>query len=171
VFAAHFAAALAIKTREPRAPVTALVVGAFVPDIIWVVLAVAGIEPAQKATFFDDWSHSLCMVVLWAVLYAACFAASRGWPVAIAAGAAVLSHFVLDFPIHPKPLGLFPFSRVRLSLGLSNVPALTYWYVQLAVVLILLGVYAWQGARLRVPATSLTQSCAMVLALHLVMLP
>jgi hypothetical protein len=171
VFAAHFAAALAIKTREPKAPATVLLIGAFVPDIIWVVLALTGVEPAATATFFDDWSHSLLMVVLWAVLYAACFVRSRGWPVAIAAGAAVLSHFFLDLPIHPKPLGLYPYSHVRLSVGLASVAPLSYWYVQLVVVLALLAVYVWQGARIRVPRSRLTQTCIFVLALHLLLAP
>ena len=70
MYAPHFAAALAIKARTPEAPLWALLTGAFVPDLLWIVLARIGIEPAQTSNFFDGWSHSLISVVVLATLYA-----------------------------------------------------------------------------------------------------
>ena len=61
MYVAHFAGALAIKSRVPKAPTWALLVGAFIPDFIWIVLANRGIEPTEPSLFFDDWSHSLTM--------------------------------------------------------------------------------------------------------------
>jgi hypothetical protein len=66
MYAAHFAAGLAIKSYAPKAPTWALLVGAFLPDFFWVAFGLAGIEPSQGTAFFDDWSHSLAMVILWA---------------------------------------------------------------------------------------------------------
>jgi len=59
VYAAHFAAGLAIKSCVPEAPAWALLTGAFLPDFVWIALANRGIEPANPQIFFDDWSHSL----------------------------------------------------------------------------------------------------------------
>jgi hypothetical protein len=39
MYAPHFAAALAIKGRSPGAPLWALFVGAFIPDLVWIALA------------------------------------------------------------------------------------------------------------------------------------
>jgi hypothetical protein len=57
MYAPHFAAALAIESRVRRAPLWALLVGAFLPDLVWIVFARAGVEPAQPSCFFDDWSQ------------------------------------------------------------------------------------------------------------------
>src|SRR5437870_2709309 len=56
MYAPHFAAALAIKGGSPGAPLWALLIGAFIPDLLWIALARIGIEPAQTSNFFDDWS-------------------------------------------------------------------------------------------------------------------
>src|ERR1700759_4356759 len=107
--AAHFAVALAIKSRVPRAPTAALVCGAFLPDFIWIILATAGIEPAAREIFFDDWSHSLLSVIVYATLFALLFW-KRGRVVSLAMWLAVCSHYFLDLPVHPKPLALYPHS-------------------------------------------------------------
>jgi phosphatidylglycerophosphate synthase len=83
VYAAHFAAGLAIKSRIPKAPTWALLVGAFLPDFLWVILANRRIEPTDPRIFFDDWSHSLLMIVLWGILFALPFW-KRGSPVMFA---------------------------------------------------------------------------------------
>jgi hypothetical protein len=47
MYAAHFAAGLAIKSRAPQAPTWALLIGAFLPDFIWIAFGLARIEPSQ----------------------------------------------------------------------------------------------------------------------------
>jgi hypothetical protein len=47
MYSPHFAAALAIKSTAPRAPLWALLTGAFLPDMLWIALARLGVEPAQ----------------------------------------------------------------------------------------------------------------------------
>src|ERR1700684_409147 len=100
MYAAHFAAGLAIKSRAPQAPTWALLIGAFVPDFFWIAFGLAGVEPSQGPAFFDDWSHSLAMVILGASLFSLFFL-RRGLPVVVPIWLAVLSHFLLDLPIHP----------------------------------------------------------------------
>jgi membrane-bound metal-dependent hydrolase YbcI (DUF457 family) len=168
--AAHFAAALAIKARVPRAPTAALIVGAFLPDFLGIGLAAAGVELTAKEVFFDDWSHSLAMVLVWAAIYALAFW-RRGRGIALAMGLAVLTHFLLDMPIHPKDLALYPHSTIHLGWGLWSIGRSSYWYVQLAVTVVLLAAYAIGARGSRLPARSIGASCALVLGWHLVQMP
>src|SRR5215470_10956032 len=114
MYAPHFAAALAIKSRVPSAPTWALLIGAFVPDLLWIALARIGIEPAQTSNLFDDWSHSLVSVAILATLFASAFLRS-GKPAVVAIWLAVFSHFLLDVPVHPKRLALAPLTGVYLG--------------------------------------------------------
>jgi hypothetical protein len=168
MYAAHLAAGMAIKGRAPRAPTWALLTGAFVPDILWIPLAWLGVEPTARAVFFDDWSHSLATTIVWATLFAAIFW-KRGAAAAGALWLAVCSHFLLDLPIHPKALALYPHSAVHLSLGLGNVDRATYWWVQLGVVAALGLVYVHGALRNRVPARRIAAVCLILASLHLLM--
>jgi hypothetical protein len=168
--AAHFAAALAIKSRVPKAPTSALIFGAFIPDFIWIILATTGIEPTKREMFFDDWSHSLLSIVVYSVLYSLLFW-KRGRDVAFAMWLAVFSHFILDMPVHPKDLALYPHSPVHLGLGLSQTAPMNYWYIQLAVVLVLLAIYIDGTRRLRVAPKWVVSSCVLVLGWHIVLMP
>jgi hypothetical protein len=174
MFAAHLASALAIRTAEPRAPAAALLVAAFLPDFLWISLAGAGIEPAGDAAFFDGWSHSIVSIVAQAVLFAVCFRA-LGLGVMLAIGAAVVSHLVLDLPIHPRPLELWPHAAWTSSTptwAWGQLPALLgrsrYWWCQLAITIPLLGIYAFGAHRQRLPANLIAASGLIVLGLHLV---
>ena len=175
MYAAHFAAGLAIKSRVPDTPTWAVMTAVFVPDFAWIILARAGIEPAQPPVFFDDWSHSLAMVVLYATLFALPFW-RRARPVAIALWIAVFSHFLLDLPIHPKPLALYPHSWLHLGWNLwgwgaaNPFGATNYWWAQLFVVTALTLVYVQGRRRLQLPANLLLASCVLLLSLHLLML-
>jgi len=170
MYAAHFAAALAIKARVPRAPASALIAGAFLPDFAWIVLARTGIEP--EAPFFDGWSHSLASIGVEAALFAALFL-RRGRDVAAAMALAVLSHAVLDAPVHPQGLELYPHARLSLgdgawSWGQARLLGVTqYWWLQLAATAVLLGLYALWRRSARIPANLAAASVVLVLSLHL----
>src|ERR1041385_4859868 len=152
MYAAHFVAGLVIKRRVPQAPTWAFVGGAFVPDVIWVVLANRGIEPTEPQVFFDDWSHSLLMIMVWATLFALIFW-RREREVVIAVWLAVFSHFLLDFSIHPKFLALYTHSSLHLGRVLSGtLGAPTYWWSQLCIDAVLNAAYAQGARRLRFKA-------------------
>ena len=141
MYAPHFAAALAIKSRVPSAPTWALLIGAFVPDLLWIALARIGIEPAQTSNFFDDWSHSLVSVSILATLFASAFL-RNGKPAVVAIWLAVFSHFLLDVPVHPKRLALAPLTGLYLGWDLLAwgsrlgwLGANNDWWLQLAFLL------------------------------------
>jgi hypothetical protein len=176
MYAAHLAAGLAIKARASKAPTWALMTGAFLPDFIWVALGLGGVEPSQGPAFFDDWSHSLAMVVVWAALFALLFW-RKGLGVMLAVGLAVLSHLVLDLPIHPRPLALFPHSAVHIgwnswAFGQARfwLGATRCWWLELAVLLALLVVYVQGTRRERVAMNLVWASCVLVVGLHLLSL-
>lgn len=175
MYAAHFAAGLAIKSRIPDTPTWAVLTAVFVPDFVWIVLARAGIEPTARSAFFDDWSHSLIMVMIYATLFAVFFW-RRNRAVSIALWIAVFSHFLLDWPIHPGPLALYPHSRIHLGWNLWSFGAArsfgttNYWWIQLLVLLGLTAIYVQGKGKLQLPANLLLASCTVLLSLHLIML-
>jgi hypothetical protein len=169
MYAAHFAAGLAIKSRRPQVPTWAVLTAVFVPDLIWIVLAGLGVEPADRGHFFDDWSHSLAMTILWATLFAMLFWRS-GRQVAGALWLAVFSHFLLDLPIHPKNLALYPHSMLHLGVGLAGTGRIVYWWVQLAVAAALCGIYVQGARRQQVAPNLVAAACLVVASLHLLML-
>src|ERR1700754_1037636 len=102
MFAGHYAAALAAKAVEPRAPMWTLVAGAQLIDIGWAALVIAGIErgsvdpsPPGRAPVREHmpFTHSLPAVVLWSAGAAvlAKYLLRLGWRPAIAIGAVVFS--------------------------------------------------------------------------------
>lgn len=153
MFAGHFAAALALKAKEPKAPTWGLLVGVGMLDILFGPFVLAGIEqvsltPETSPGFsLDqiDWSHSLLMTVVWALLFGAAFL-RRGRAVAIVMAVAVFSHFVLDLVMHPPDLALWPGSTTHLGLGLWAAMPIGWWFVELAVVAPLCWYY-WSRSR------------------------
>jgi len=171
MYVAHFAGALAIKSRVPKAPTWALLVGAFIPDFIWIVLANRGIEPTEPSLFFDDWSHSLTMTAVWASFFALMFWRQERH-VVLAVWLAVFSHFILDFPVHPRFLALYPHSSLHVGLTLSGtIGATKYWWVQMCVLASLTAIYVQGAHRLRVQANLVAASCVVLFGLHLLMFP
>ena len=108
MYAGHYAAGLAIKASQPKAPTWALLLGVGLLDVLFGIFVMLGVEhvtvtPGVSPGFsldFIDWSHSLAMSLVWAVLFASFFWRS-GRAVALAVGFAVFSHFLLDWPMHP----------------------------------------------------------------------
>jgi len=174
MYAAHFAAGLAIGARVRRAPMWALLAGVFLPDVVWIALSAAGVEPAGSPVFFDDWSHSLVSVALEATVFALCFV--RGGKAAwMPVWLAVASHFLLDAIIHPRPIAIYPHSTIHLPWNLwhwgeaqTALGFTHYWWVQLGIMVPLLCVYV-MGSRQQEFALDLTWATVLtVLGLHLI---
>jgi hypothetical protein len=115
--------------------------------MLWIALARLRVEPSQTSVFFDDWSHSFVSVLVLAIVLASFF-----WRldrvVALAAWWAVFSHFVLDFPVHPKQLALYPLAKLHLGWNLlpwgsseGYFGFTKYWSLQSIVLLVLLVIY------------------------------
>jgi hypothetical protein len=107
MYAGHFAAGLAIKAVEPRAPMAALMGLVFLPDVLWLGLSLGGLENVEPGIWFDGWSHSIASIISQAAIVAV-LSSRRGVAVSAALAAAVLTHLLLDLPMHPAPLEWYP---------------------------------------------------------------
>ena len=173
MFAGHFAAALAIRSAEPRLPVASAVALAFAPDLLWLGLALAGIEIVDPARWSDGWSHSFASILCQAVVAAAIWSRD-GVRVGAAAAALVLSHLLLDLPLHPAPLPWSPgavggwgdvlggWARAPLTLGKSRG-----WWVEAGVVAAALAAYAAGRRRAGVPPRIAAAAALLVVSLQL----
>jgi TonB family protein len=134
MFAGHFAVALAAKRAAPKTSLGTLVFAAQFLDLIWPVLVLLGVEWFHIAPgvtklnplAFDHYpvSHSLVMSLVWSLLVGAVyFWRRRSCRGAGVLGAAVFSHWVLDWITHAPDLQLAPGAASRVGLGLWNHPA------------------------------------------------
>ena len=80
------------------------------------------------------------MSVAWSIAYAALFFRWGGRVAGIMALAA-FSHFLLDVPMHPPDLALWPDSDVHIGFGLWTALPQGWWFVELAVIALAGGYY------------------------------
>jgi len=178
MYAGHFAAGLALKAKAPAAPTWGLLLGVGLLDVLFGPFVLLGIErtsvtPGVSPGFsldYIDWSHSLVMSIVWAVAYGACFF-RRGLRVAGVMALAVFSHLLLDLPMHPSDLALWPGSSTHLGFGLWRALPTGWWFVELAVIALGLAYY---GRRARIERTfggRVWAVALVVLVLHLMNSP
>jgi membrane-bound metal-dependent hydrolase YbcI (DUF457 family) len=136
MFLGHYGLALAAKRASPRTSLGTLVFGAQFLDELWPILLLAGVERVRIVPGFMSassleftwypWSHSLLMTAVWAMCIGAAYRMwvrnPRGaWLMA----ALVLSHWLLDAPMHPPDLPLWPGSSILVGAGLWSSKRVT----------------------------------------------
>jgi hypothetical protein len=118
MFVGHYAAALAAKAAQPKAPLWTYVLAAQLVDVGWSVLIITGAERLRfdpslpgSSLVLDHmpYTHSLPAAVLWAVAAGllATWALKLPRGAGIAVGLTVLSHWGLDFLVHRPDLALW----------------------------------------------------------------
>jgi membrane-bound metal-dependent hydrolase YbcI (DUF457 family) len=178
MFLGHYGLALAAKRVAPRTSLGALAFAAQWLDELWPILLLAGVErvrivPGLMAASPLDfvhypWSHSLLMAAVWAIVIGAGYFAvhrdARGmWVV----GALVVSHWLLDLPMHRPDLPLWPGSSTRVGLGLWNFVAATL-VIELALFAIGIAIYLrTTRARDRIGAWGLWAMLAVLVVIYL----
>ena len=142
MFIGHYGVSLAAKRVDARLPLGWLFLAVQLPDILWAVLFLVGVEKAKiipthetavRAVdlYYIPYSHSLLATLLWAGAIYALFrllpsgeAGLRKSTVAIAMALAVFSHFVLDIIVESN-LPLYD-DAAKIGLGLSNYALAAY---------------------------------------------
>jgi hypothetical protein len=128
MFVGHHAIAFAAKPLAPRVSLGTLFAATILLDLIWPILLLLGIEDVRVApgitafTPLDFYNypvtHSLLAVLGWSVAAAIVhWLFRRSARDAAIIGAAVLSHWVLDFIVHRPDLPLWP-GGPKVGLGL-----------------------------------------------------
>jgi hypothetical protein len=132
MFVGHYAAALAARAVEPRAPLWSYVLGCQAIDIAWSGLILAGVEkagvdpslPGSPLTLdFMPYTHSLPAAVLWSVVVGVGLMLLLKLPrrAGVIMGLTVFSHWALDFLVHRPDLPLL-WGEPKVGLGLWNYP-------------------------------------------------
>jgi len=117
MFVGHYAAALAARAAEPRAPLWTYVLGCQAIDIVWSGLIIAGVEKASVdpslpgsplVLSYMPWTHSLPAALVWSVVVGAVLMLLLKLPrrAGLFIGLTVFSHWILDFLVHRPDLPL-----------------------------------------------------------------
>ena len=94
----HLVIGLVAKPAAPKIPLWVLLVATEVIDILWIILALAGVENFGHS----PWSHGLFMSAIWSVTAALLTAHFyRSYRTGALMGVLVFSHWVLDLISHP----------------------------------------------------------------------
>jgi len=136
MFLGHYGLALAAKRVAPRESLGATVAASQWIDLLWPIFLILGWEevrivpglmPASSLEFVHyPISHSLLAVLGWAILVGGgYFLFTRRALGAWILGALVVSHWLLDLPVHQPDLPLWPGSEVLLGGGLWRSLPLT----------------------------------------------
>jgi hypothetical protein len=151
MFLGHYAVAFAAKRAAPRTSLGALAFAAQFLDELWPVLLLLGVErvrivPGLMAGspldfVYYPFSHSLFAAVMWGILIGGAYYAARrygrgAWVLA----ALVVSHWLLDVPMHRPDLPLYPGSRVLVGAGLWRWVSLTL-VIELVLLVLGLAIY------------------------------
>jgi hypothetical protein len=135
MFLGHVAVGLAAKRAAPTTSLAVLVLAAQLADTVWPVLVGLGVEQVAidpgntrvtPLNFISyPYSHSLLMMVLWAIAFASCFGLSRGQRTVSILAALVVSHWLLDVVTHRPDMPFTP-TGPKFGLGLWNSIAGTF---------------------------------------------
>lgn len=171
MFAGHFGLAAAAKSQAPTVPLWALMLSTQLLDVIFVILAAAGLEsykpldPAHPGAYggvllTPPYSHSLGGALLIAAVAGGL--ASRFWgrQGGLMIAAVTFSHWVLDLLVHRPDLPILPGNAGTLPLlgfGLWNQPTISG---VLETILVLAGAVLYYRSAMRLPAPSIRTSTA-----------
>jgi len=135
MFVGHFAVGFVAKRVEPRISLGTTVLAAMLPDLLWSIFLIAGLEHVHfkpgigAANYFEltdiALSHSLLMDAIWAAALASAYYLRRRYPRgAFVLFFAVLSHWLLDFLSHRPDMPVAPGVHRFFGLGLwTSLPA------------------------------------------------
>jgi hypothetical protein len=132
----HYGVAFGAKRLVPRTSLGTLFFAAQFLDELWPVLLLLGAEQVRvvpglmRANPLDfvsyPISHSLLMAVIWGALIGGTYTAfRRDRRGGVILGLLVVSHWLLDLPMHRPDLPLWPGSSVKVGLGAWNSIPLT----------------------------------------------
>jgi hypothetical protein len=132
----HYGVAFGAKRLVPRTSLGTLFFAAQFLDELWPVLLLLGVEQVRvvpglmRASPLDfvsyPISHSLLMAVVWGALIGGTYGMRRrDRRGGLILGLLVVSHWLLDLPMHRPDLPLWPESSVKVGLGAWNSIPLT----------------------------------------------
>jgi len=137
MFVGHYGPSFAIKAVRPAIPLWLLFIAVQLVDVAWSLLILLGVEKARIVPgitasnpfdlYYMPYTHSLVAAIVWSVaaglLWKVLSASPRNWTGAAWIGAAVFSHWILDWLVHRPDLPLYD-NAMKVGLGIWNYPAI-----------------------------------------------
>jgi hypothetical protein len=137
MFAGHYGISFFVKRAEPRLPLWTLFLATQLPDILWAILVLLGIEhyrivPGITASlpldlYYMPYTHSLAAAVAWStVVFALCrwvipLSGLRSNRAARFLALVVFSHWLLDLVVHRPDLPIYD-DAYKVGFALWNYP-------------------------------------------------
>jgi hypothetical protein len=159
VFVGHYGPSLATKAAKNSIPLWVLFIAVQLLDVFWSIFVLLGIEkvritPGITATnpldlYYMPYTHSLLGAMLWSIAAGISYYVFRkadGVPAAELVGAAVFSHWVLDWIVHRPDLPLYD-NSFKMGLGLWNHPVFAFL---LEIAVLFSGMYLYMKTTTRV---------------------
>ena len=137
MFIGHFGLGFGAKPAAPKTSLGTLFLATQFIDLLWPTLLLVGLEEVRIAPGITRFtpldfthyplSHSLLMVAVWALLFAATYSLARRFRTgAMVCGVLVFSHWLLDLITHRPDLPIAPMSDLRVGLGLWDFPTASF---------------------------------------------
>lgn len=152
MLAGHYSASFAIKSRTRDVPLWVLFLAVQLMDVLWTSLLLIHVERARVDPllasvpldlYYMPYSHSLvavlivCLVVF--LLYRFLVPSGGLAKPALFVALAVLSHWLLDVPVHRPDLPLYDDAE-KIGLGLWNYPLWAY-LLEVGLLFVCMGLY------------------------------
>jgi hypothetical protein len=153
MFVGHYGVSFAAKKLDTTIPLWVLFLAVQWLDVVWAPLVLLGIEkvrivPGFTRTnpldlYYMPYTHSLVAAALWSVAAAVVYRIAKraSAPASALVGAAVFSHWVLDFIVHVPDLPLYD-NTAKVGLGLWNYPVVAF-ALEALLLLGAMAAYAW----------------------------
>lgn len=138
MFVGHYGPSFAAKAWNKTLPLWVLFLAVQLVDVLWAIFVLLGVEkvrivPGITKTnaldlYYMPYTHSLVAAVVWSVVAEVAWLLrrkSRSLQGASLVGAAVLSHWVLDWLVHRPDLPVYD-DALKLGLGLWNLPVAAF---------------------------------------------
>jgi membrane-bound metal-dependent hydrolase YbcI (DUF457 family) len=136
MFIGHFGVGFAAKKIDKKPSLGTLFFASQFVDLIWPVLLLTGLEkvaidPGNTAFtplnfIYYPFTHSLLGVIIWSVLFGIVYyLIKKNIKISVLMGGLVMSHWILDLITHRPDLPLFPWTDIKVGLGLWNSVILT----------------------------------------------
>jgi hypothetical protein len=135
MFVGHYGPSFGLRRASGGVPLWVLFLAVQFVDVLWSILVIAGVErvritPGFTASspldlYYMPYTHSLAASVAWAVLlgWLASLVWSRGGGLVV--GLCVLSHWILDLPVHVADLPLWG-DLHKVGFGLWDRPVIAF---------------------------------------------
>ncbi|KPK16337.1 MAG: hypothetical protein AMJ62_05895 [Myxococcales bacterium SG8_38] len=135
MFVGHYGPSFGLRRASGGVPLWVLFLAVQLVDVLWAILIMAGVEkvritPGFTASspldlYYMPYTHSLAASAAWAVIFGTLAGLVWGRRGGVVVGLCVISHWILDLPVHVADLPLWGDAH-KVGLGLWDRPVIAF---------------------------------------------